>query len=146
MTNKFELIVADITEKLRAAGIPVVIRWPEQLQNVGSRYPMAIIKEGYIDYVLTSGQRYEYQVTFSITLVSDAIRERMKYMNNLQVAVFNALFATATLGGLVANCNPVRVQMGDLIGGADISGYAGFTEAATFRTIEIQCLVFDTRL
>jgi hypothetical protein len=146
MTNKVETIIAAITVKLKAAGINTVYRWPEELMKVGNRYPLALIKEERQDYIATSGQRYEYVLTITITLVSDAIRERMKYMNALQVTLFNALFADATLGGTVMNINPISVNMGDLIRGSDLSGYAGFNEAASFRTITIQALVQDARV
>ena len=146
MTNQVEIIVAAITDKLKAAGINTVYRWPEEMQKVGNRYPLALIKEERQDYTLTSGQRYEYILTLSITLVSDVLRNRMQYMNYLQATVFRALFATADLGGVCMHTNPVRVEMGGLVSGSDLSAYPGFSESATFRRIEIQCLVEDTRL
>lgn len=145
MTNKVETIVSAITTKLTTAGILSVIRFPEDLRKVGNRYPMAIIKEEQQRYIATAGQRYEYELYINIVLVSDAIRERMKTMNDLQVLVFNQLFADSTLGGLVLNINPVTVNMGSLKG-SDIAAYAGFNEAASFREITIQCLVQDTRV
>lgn len=146
MTNKVETIVAAITANLKAAGINTVYRWPEAIQNVGNRYPLALIKEEAQEFILTSGQRYEYELTLSITLVSDVLRNRMQYMNNLQATAFNALFATANLGGVVMNCNPVRVEMGGLVSGSDLSALPGFSETATYRKIEIRCLVEDSRL
>lgn len=146
MTNKVETIVAAITANLKAAGINTVYRWPEEIQKIGNRYPLALIKEEAQEFILTSGQRYEYVLTLSITLVSDVLRNRMQYMNNLQVTVFNALFATANLGGVVMHSNPVRVEMGGLVSGSDLSAYPGFSESATFRKIEMECLVEDSRL
>ena len=146
MTNKVETIVAAITTNMKAAGIATVYRWPEDIQKIGNRYPLALIKEEEQYFTLTSGQRYEYELTLSITLVSDVLRNRMQYMNNLQVTVFNALFATANLGGVVMHCNPVRVEMGGLVSGSDLSVYPGFSESATYRKIEIKCLVEDSRL
>jgi hypothetical protein len=146
MTNKVETIIAAIEAKLILGGIKATIRFPEQLSSVGNRYPLAIIKEESKDFILTSGQRYEYTLNISITLVSDQLRERMKYMNNLEVAVFNQLFPDCTLGGLVHNLNPVSVNMGDLIIGSDLNAYAGFTETNSFRTITLECMVTDTRI
>lgn len=145
MTNKVETVVAAITTKLKAAGISTVYRWPEELSKVGNRYPLALIKEESQDFVMASGQQYEYILTITITLASDQIRERMKYMNALENACFAQLFADCTLGGIVSNCNPVRVSMGDLLSGSNLSGYAGFNETTTFRTITLTCLVFDAR-
>ena len=145
MTNKVETIIQAITTKLETAGIKAVIRYPEDLPKVGNRYPLALIKEERQDYIATSGQRYEYNLFITITLVSDRPTSRMKYMNDLQVAVFNQLFPDCTLGGTVRNINPVSVNMGGLIRGSDLSGFAGFTDTNTFREITIQCLVQDAR-
>lgn len=145
MTNKVESIVAAITTKLQAAGIKTVYRWPEEINKLGNRYPLALIKEQRKEYIATSGQRYEYYLYIDVVLVSEQIRERMKYMNTLEVNAFNQLFPDCTLGGTVMNINPISVNMGDLITGSDISAYAGFTETNSFRTISIQCLVQDTR-
>ena len=81
-TNKVETIVAAITANLKAAGINTsCYRWPEAIQNVGNAHPLALIKEEAQEFILTSGQRYEYELTLSITLVSDVLRNRMQYMN-----------------------------------------------------------------
>ena len=146
MTNKVDTIVTAIKNSLISAGILAVYRYPEELNLIGNRFPAAIIREESKDYIATSGQRYEYELTLSITLISDEIRERMKAMNDLEVIVFNALFSTSTLGGLVLNINPVRVEIGELLTGNAITSQAGFTEAQSFRTITINCLVQDSRV
>lgn len=147
MTNKVESIVAEITARLLASTpIKGVIRFPEHYQNIGNRYPLAVIREKRQDCELTSGQLYQYTLTIDIVLVSDVIRNRMQYMNNLQVSVFNAILADAQLGGLCISINPVVVDMGGLIRGSDIDAYAGFTDTNSFRQITLQCLVLDTRL
>ena len=56
MTNKVETIVTAITNYLKAAdkyGLPLA----EAIQNVGNRYPLALIRS--LEFILTSGQRYE---------------------------------------------------------------------------------------
>jgi hypothetical protein len=145
MTNKVESIVASITAKLKTAGISTVIRFPEDIHNIGNRYPLAIIREERQEFEIAQGQRYEYWLTISITLVSDQTRSRMYYMNNLQVAVFAQLFTDERLGDLVVQIEPVTVDMGNLLSGSNLSGYAGFTETNSFREITLKCLVRDTR-
>lgn len=145
MTNKTESVVSAITTKLRAAGIPTVYRWPEEINKIGNRYPLALIKENSKTFTATAGQLYEYLLRIDIVLVSDQIRERMKYMNTLEVNAFNQLFSDCTLGGIVLNINPIEVNMGELLTGNDISAYAGFTETNSFRTISLECLITDIR-
>jgi len=144
--NKVEQIIQAIEARLVKAGIPTVLRFPEDYRSIGNRYPMAIIREERQDYELTAGQRYQYNLTVTIVLVSDKLRERMKVMNELQVAVFNELFKDCTLDGLVMNINPVTVNMGMLLSGSDITATAGFNEAVSFREIQLQMLVQDARI
>jgi hypothetical protein len=146
MTNKTESVVSAITDRLRSAGIPTVYRWPEEINKIGNRFPLALIKEHSKTFTATAGQLYEYLLRIDIVLVSDQIRERMKYMNTLECNAFNQLFSDCTLGGIVLNINPIEVNMGELLTGNDISAYAGFTETNSFRTISLECLITDIRV
>jgi hypothetical protein len=145
MTNKVDTIVSAIEAKLIAGGIATVYRWPEQVQNIGNRYPLAFIREDRQEFIATSGQRYEYYLYISIILIDNAIRERMKTMNALQVLAFNALFTDCTLSGNVMNINPVSVDMGGLLSNSVRDLLPGHSESLSFRTIQIQCRVQDAR-
>lgn len=145
MTNKIETIISAIEGKLILAGVKKTIRYPEQYKNIGNQYPLAIIKEGRQEYIATSGNRYEYDLYISIVLVGVYGTNRMKQMQDLQVAVFNQLFPSATFGGLAMNVNPISVDTGEIMKGSDLSAFAGHNEAASFREITIQFRVQDTR-
>lgn len=145
MTNKMGAIIAEIENRLKQAGIRVVIRYPEHYGKIGNMYPLAIVKEGNQNYIATSGNRYEYTMDVTVVIVGSYTQNRMAQMQELQVKVFNELFPDATFGGTAMNVNPVSVNTGEIIKGSDIYGYAGFTETTSFREINIKFTVQDAR-
>lgn len=145
MTNLIEPIILSLETRLAKAGIKFIARFPEDIPRLGNRYPLAIIKEESKEYEPTSGGLYSYFLNITIVLVSDVLKDRMKYMNDLEVAVFNQLFDSSQLNGLVMNVNPVFVNMGTLMNGSDISAYAGITETNSFREITIRMQMQDSR-
>ena len=145
MTNKIESVIKAIETKLLAAGIEVTCRYPEQLPELGARFPVAIIREDRQDFQQTDGQNLLYVLTLTITLVSDEMNNRMEYMNDLQVAVFNQLFDNSRLDSTVLKADPVSVNVGINLTGTDTNGYGGFAGTNSYREITIECLINDTR-
>lgn len=145
MTNLIEPIIQKLEYRLGLAGIKFIARFPEDIPRLGNRFPLAIIKEESKEFEPTSGGLYSYFLNIIIVLVSDVLKDRMKYMNDLEVLVFNQLFDSSRLNGLVMNINPVIVNMGNLISGSDIAAYAGFTETNSFREITIRMQMQDSR-
>lgn len=145
MINKMGMVIAELEKKLKAAGIRAIVRYPEHYGKIGNLYPMAIIKEGNHTHIIEPGNRYVYWMEVSVSIVGNFTQNRMEQMQKLQVAVFNELFPDNTMGGLVMNINPVSVQTGEIMKGSDLHGYAGFTEAASFRVINMKIQVQDAR-
>jgi hypothetical protein len=145
MTNKISPLITELEKRLSNAGIAKTIRYPEQIGEIGNLFPMAIIEEGIQSYIATPGNQYEYTVPIRIGIVSDVIHDRIEYMNDLQAAIFNQLFPSATLDGLVMNINPVTVDPDGGTLKAKMGMLSGFVDAAAFREITIECMLCDAR-
>lgn len=146
MTNKIETLYTTLTTMLNTAGIANVLRIPDDIRLIGNYYPMAFLQEGGQDYLLASGQQYEYDVVFNIYLVSDMINGQSKYMNDLQVAVFNQIFSNANLSGFARKVDPISVDPGASSTLADyMPPSAGFNESCIVRLISIKVKLLDVR-
>jgi len=145
LTNKIETLYTTIATLLNTAGISNVLRIPDDIRRIGNYFPMALLQEGTQDYLLTSGQQYEYDVVMNIYIVSDVIEGQSKYMNDLQVAVFNQLFANANLSGAVRKIDPISVDPGASTQLSGILVNAGFSEACVVRQISCRIKLLDAR-
>jgi len=146
MTNKIESVYEYVKAALQTAGVANVLRIPDDIQMIGNYYPMALLQEGVQNYIIDAGQRHIYELTFTIYLCTDVVREQSKYMNDLQALIFNELFKTSTMGGIAMNVNPISVDPGasNPISNAYIS--AGYNEAAQIRRIDINVKLQDVRI
>lgn len=146
MTNKIETLYTTLTTLIQSAGIANVLRIPDEIGVIGNYYPMAFLQEGNQDYLLASGQQYEYDVVMNIYIASDMVQSQSKYMNDLQVAVFNQIFSNANLSGFARKIDPIYVDPG---ASTTLSGLlpptAGFNEACIVRLISIKVKLLDVR-
>ena len=145
MTNKIETLYATLTMLIQSAGIANVLRIPDEIRYIGNNYPMALIQEGQQVYTVDAGQRYIYTVAMRIYLCTDMVNGQSKYMNDLQVAVFNQLFANANLSGFAMNCNPISVDPGAQSQISELFISAGYNDALVVRAIDIEVKLQDVR-
>lgn len=144
MTNKFTAITQAIKTRLNTAGINYVYIYPDD--KLGQNLPAGIIEEGEKSFVPSAGNKYDVTQTIHISILSNKLTERSKVMNDLEVAVWNALLNDLTLGGLVWNVSPLTTDPGAALDNLDRMDQAGFRGNCSVRRLSLSVYYCDTRL